>query len=101
MAGKKFGRLKGDPYANVAGNQSTVDEKESKPAKESGKGKNPDIYRFNLKMPMKCKTYLQEMAWKTSTRENPVTVTSYIVALIEKDMEEHPNWEETLDELNR
>ena len=53
-------------------------------------------YRFNAKMPGIFKTYLQEMAWR-----NRITVTEYIVRLIQADMDAHPEWTETIDILNK
>lgn len=55
-----------------------------------------EYYRFNLKMPMECKDYLQEMAWRNRT-----TITEYLTDLVEADMKAHPNWRETLDILNK
>ena len=56
-----------------------------------------EYYRFNLKLPLECKEYLQEMAWRTRSK----SITAYLTALIEKDMEQHPDWRETVDELNK
>lgn len=48
-----------------------------------------EFYRFNLKMPMSCKDYLQEMAWRQRT-----TITAYLTELVMKDMELHPEWKD-------
>ena len=37
------------------------------------------------------------MAWRTRSK----SITAYLTALIEKDMEQHPDWRETVDELNK
>lgn len=41
-----------------------------------------DQYRFNLKLPMRQKEYLSEVAWR-----NRVSITEYITRLIDADME--------------
>ncbi len=56
----------------------------------------PDFYRFNAKMPIECKDYLQEMAWRNRT-----TITDYLTRLVMADMKQHPDWRDTLDILNR
>lgn len=66
-----------------------------KPAEPEKKKEKPKGYRLNLKFPDHYKSYLQEMAWRNRTN-----VTAYIAALIEADMEKHPNWQDGLDELN-
>lgn len=55
-----------------------------------------EYYRFNAKMPMECKDYLQEMAWRNRT-----TITEYLTRLILADMEAHPEWRDSLDILNK
>ena len=55
-----------------------------------------EYYRFNAKMPMECKDYLQEMAWRNRT-----TITEYLTRLVLSDMEAHPEWRDTLDILNK
>lgn len=55
-----------------------------------------DVYRFNLKLPIEQKDYLQEMTWRTRTK----SITAYITRLIAEDMERHPEWRDSLDELN-
>lgn len=42
-----------------------------------------EYYRINLKLPLECKEYLQEMTWRTRSK----SITAYLTALIEKDME--------------
>ena len=58
--------------------------------------KTGETYRFNAKLPIECKAYLQEMAWRNRT-----TITEYLTRLILADMEAHPNWRDTLDALNK
>ena len=54
-----------------------------------------EFYRFNAKLPIECKDFLQEMAWRNRT-----TITEYIARLIRADMEAHPEWKETVDISN-
>lgn len=63
---------------------------------ENGKKAKKEYYRFNLKLPMECKDYLQEMAWRNRT-----TITEYLTDLVESDIKAHPNWKDTLDILNK
>lgn len=84
---KKFSGMKGNPYGGVEdAGQST----EKKPAAKQ------EYYRFNLKVPIEYKDYLQEMAWKQRT-----TITAYLSELIRADMEAHPDWADGLDGLNK
>ena len=55
-----------------------------------------EVYRFNLKLPIECKDFLQEMAWRNRT-----TITEYLTRLTLADMEQHPNWRDCLDVLNK
>lgn len=55
----------------------------------------PEVYRFNAKLPIECKDYLQEMAWRNRT-----TITEYLARIIMADMAAHPEWKETVDVLN-
>lgn len=62
----------------------------------AAKEEKQEYYRLNLKLPMEQKEYLQEMAWRS--RES---ITAYLTALVAADMERHPEWRETIDELNK
>lgn len=86
MAKQKFTAPQGNVYGSVI--QST--EQAQQPAAKT------EYYRFNAKLPMECKDYLQEMAWRNRT-----TITDYLTRLILADMEAHPNWRDTLDALNK
>ena len=44
-------------------------------------------YRFNLKMPVEYKDYLQSAAYKASSPTKTITITEYICNLIAADME--------------
>lgn len=87
MAKPKFTAPQGNPYKSII--QST-EQQQPKPAAKT------EYYRFNAKLPMECKDYLQEMAWRNRT-----TITDYLTRLILADMEAHPNWRDTLDALNK
>lgn len=84
MAERKFGGLKGNPYKTVEAPEQRSEEKKQ------------EYYRFNLKLPLEQKEYLQEMAWRS--RES---ITAYLTALVAADMERHPEWRDTVDELNK
>lgn len=87
MAKKKFEAPQGNVYGSVI--QSTEQAQPETAAKT-------EYYRFNAKMPIECKDYLQEMAWR-----NRITITEYITRLILADMDAHPEWHDTLDVLNK
>ena len=46
-----------------------------------------EYYRFNLKMPLEYKDYLQAAAYRESSPTKIVTITEYICKLIADDME--------------
>lgn len=87
MAKQKFTAPQGNPYNSII--QSTEQAQPEPVAKT-------EYYRFNAKLPMECKDYLQEMAWRNRT-----TITEYLTRLIMADMEAHPEWRNTLDILNK
>lgn len=87
MAKQKFTAPQGNPYNSII--QST-EQQQPEPAAKT------EYYRFNAKLPMECKDYLQEMAWRNRT-----TITEYLTRLILADMEAHPDWRDTLDILNK
>ena len=64
------------------------------PAKAADTG--AEVYRFNLKLPIECKDFLQEMAWRNRT-----SLTGYLVRLVRADMDAHPEWTETIDNPNK
>ena len=49
----------------------------------------PEYYRFNLKMPLEYKEYLQAAAYRASSPEKTVTITEYICELVRADMEKN------------
>lgn len=84
---RKFTAPQSSPYGNII--QSAAPAETTTPAKT-------EFYRFNAKLPMECKDYLQEMAWRNRT-----TITEYLTRIIMADMEAHPEWRDTLDALNK
>ena len=87
MAKQKFTAPQGNPYNSII--QST-EQQQPEPAAKT------EYYRFNAKLPMECKDYLQEMAWRNRT-----TITEYLTRLMMADIEARPDWRETLDILNK
>ena len=82
---KKFEAPKGNPYNSII---QSAEKQEPEPKTE--------YYRFNAKLPMECKDYLQEMAWR-----NRLPINDYLVKIIGEYMEAHPEWKETIDILNK
>ena len=48
-----------------------------------------EMERLNLRIPKHIKDYLYEASWRESTATRRVSVTAYLVELVEKDMREH------------
>lgn len=82
----KFQAPKPDAYNSVI-QSSTITTADPAPV---------EYYRFNAKLPIEQRDYLQEMAWRNRT-----TITEYLTRLIAADMQAHPEWKETIDILNR
>lgn len=90
----KFQAPQVNPYDTMI-QSTTPDQQPAAPAKA-------EYYRFNAKLPIECKDYLQEMAWRATVREHRnVTITEYLTRVIRADMDAHPEWKETVDALNR
>ena len=53
------------------------------------KAPKPEYYRFNLKMPLEYKKYLQAAAYRASSPTKTVTITEYICELVRADMEKN------------
>jgi len=87
MTKQKFSGMH-NPYGTIIQSKGEQEQPKTKDKKK--------YYRFNLKLPIECKDYLQQMAWKTET-----TVTEYLSNLVLQDMAQHPEWREDLDELNQ
>ena len=69
--------------------------KDQAPA-DQGQDQPTKWYRFNMKLPAECQAYLQEMAWRNRT-----TITQYLQDMVMADMAAHPEWRDSLDELNK
>ena len=86
MAKQKFKAPLVNPYNSII---QSIEQQPEPTAKT-------EYYRFNAKMPMECKDYLQEMAWRNRT-----TITEYLTRLILADMKAHPEWREMPDIRNK
>ena len=68
---------------DTQGTQGTQD------TQRTPKAPKPEYYRFNLKMPLEYKEYLQAAAYRASSPEKTVTITEYICELVRADMEKN------------
>jgi len=81
-----------DIYSQIAKGgaaKATTDTADTKDTRDTQDTENTktEYYRFNLKMPMEYKDYLQAAAYKASSPTKTVTITEYICKLIAEDME--------------
>lgn len=67
---------------------NTADTTDTQDTQDTRKTK-PEYYRFNLKMPIEYKEYLQAAAYRASSPEKTVTITEYICELVRADMEKN------------
>ena len=67
--------------------QATADMEATQAAE--GTKDTKQYYRFNLKLPMAYKEYLQTAAYAASTPQHITTITEYLVNLVKEDMERH------------
>ena len=67
---------------------NTADTTDTQDTQDTRKAK-PEYYRFNLKMPLEYKEYLQAAAYRASSPEKTVTITEYICELVRADMEKN------------
>ena len=67
----------------------TVDTTDTQDTQDTPKAPKPEYYRFNLKMPLEYKEYLQAAAYRASSPEKTVTITEYICELVRADMEKN------------
>ena len=88
---KKFEAPQGGVYGSLIQSGGNQPAPSQTPAAEPAQ----EFYRFSLKLPMECRDYLQEMAWR-----NRITITELLTRIIMADMEAHPEWKETVDVLN-
>ena len=67
----------------------TIDTEDTQDTQHTPKAPKPEYYRFNLKMPLKYKDYLQAAAYRASSPRKTVTITEYICELVRADMEKN------------
>lgn len=67
----------------------TVDATDTQDTQDAPKAAKPEYYRFNLKMPLEYKDYLQAAAYRASSPTKTVTITEYICELVRADMEKN------------
>lgn len=69
--------------------EDTVDTTDTQDTQDTPKAAKPEYYRFNLKMPLEYKDYLQAAAYRASSPTKTVTITEYICELVRADMEKN------------
>lgn len=74
---------------NTAGTIDTEDTQDTQDTQSTPKAPKPEYYRFNLKMPLEYKDYLQAAAYRASSPTKTVTITEYICELVRADMEKN------------
>ena len=74
---------------NTADTIDTEDTKDTQDIQSTPKAPKPEYYRFNLKMPLEYKDYLQAAAYRASSPTKTVTITEYICELVRADMEKN------------
>ena len=67
----------------------TADTTDTQDTQDTPKATKPEYYRFNLKMPLEYKDYLQAAAYRASSPTKTVTITEYICELVRADMEKN------------
>ena len=67
----------------------TTDTEDTQDTQDAPKAPKPEYYRFNLKMPLEYKDYLQAAAYRASSPTKTVTITEYICELVRADMEKN------------
>ena len=67
----------------------TADTTDAQDTQDTPKAAKPEYYRFNLKMPLEYKDYLQAAAYRASSPTKTVTITEYICELVRADMEKN------------
>ena len=68
---------------------NTADTADTTDTQDTPKTAKPEYYRFNLKMPLEYKEYLQAAAYRDSSPTKTVTITEYICELVRADMEQN------------
>ena len=68
---------------------NTADTVDTTDTQRTSKTPKPEYYRFNLKMPLEYKEYLQAAAYRASSPKKIITITEYICELVRADMEKN------------
>ena len=74
---------------NTADTVDTTDTQDTQDTQRAQKAPKPEYYRFNLKMPLEYKEYLQAAAYRASSPEKTITITEYLCELVRADMEKN------------
>ena len=74
---------------NTADTIDTEDTQDTQDTQRTPKVPKPEYYRFNLKMPLEYKEYLQAAAYRASSPEKTITITEYLCELVRADMEKN------------
>ena len=74
---------------NTTDTADTQDIQDTQDTQRTPKAQKPEYYRFNLKMPLEYKEYLQAAAYRASSPTKTVTITEYICELVRADMEKN------------
>ena len=74
---------------NTADTIDAEDTQDTQDTQSTQKAPKPEYYRFNLKMPLEYKDYLQAAAYRASSPTKTVTITEYICELVRADMEKN------------
>ena len=74
---------------NTADTIDTEDTQDTQDTQRTPKAPKPEYYRFNLKMPLEYKEYLQAAAYRASSPEKTVPITEYVCELVRADMEKN------------
>ena len=74
---------------NTADTIDAEDTQDTQDTQSTPKAPKPEYYRFNLKMPLEYKDYLQAAAYRASSPTKTVTITEYICELVRADMEKN------------
>ena len=67
----------------------TADTTDTQDTQDTRNTQKPEYYRFNLKMPLEYKEYLQAAAYRASSPEKTITITEYLCELVRADMEKN------------
>ena len=74
---------------NTADTVDTTDTQDTQDTRDTQRTPKPEYYRFNLKMPLEYKEYLQAAAYRASSPEKVITITEYLCELVRADMEKN------------